>query len=230
MSTIVEHYTSRVLTCDDVLEAVGVGGMDDAADPIEVLGHYFGIDCCSAFLDDEAAHSGGGGPVGWEEEGTRALYEVVGDGREERVVADWWSEMAAALGAGHPTFLLGERLEQCTVRHAKKRGNSFSHCLLIVGFEGTPGAPRSSDRRGDGDRGTRTAPRLLIKDPCNAERLLEATFESAGAAVQLQLFHDGGRSSLDRFRVTGSVQLSGVMPEAPRGAAVDEGVEGKCDT
>ena len=69
------------------------------------------------------------------------------------------------------------------------------------------GAPRSSDRRGDGDRGTRTAPRLLIKDPCNAERLLEATFESVGAAVQLQLFHDGGRSSLDRFRVTGSVQL-----------------------
>ena len=122
---------------------------------------------------------------GWDEEGTRPLYEQAGGGCE-RVSAEWWACMAAALAAGHPTCVLGERVEAANVRLAKKHGDSYCHCMLVVGFEGALGAPQSSDRRSASTRGDQTPPRLLVKDPCNAERLLEATFAAnfGSGAVQ----------------------------------------------
>lgn len=207
VATVVEHYTGERLSCEDVLRAVGMTGKDEAEDPLELLSEHWNIDCGSAFVDGTDVHSGGG-PSGWEEEGTQALYEEA-DGRE-RVSAEWWSGMATALAAGHPTFVLGERVEAAGIRLAKKHGDSYCHCLLIVGFEGALGAPQSSDRRGTGARGMRTPPRLLVKDPCDAARLLEATFDSSAVdsgAVRLHVHHWGG---IDRFWVKGSVQFSGV--------------------
>lgn len=122
--------------------------------------------------------------------------------------------MAAALAASHPTFVLAQRVEADTIRLAKKHGDSYCLCMLVVGFEGALGAPRSSDRRSSSTRGVQMPPRLLVKDPCHAERLLEATFAAnfGSGAVQLRVYHRGGCSLVDRYRVKGSVHFSGVLP------------------
>ena len=212
VATVVEHYTGQSLTCDKVLRTVGkTDGTDEAADPLEMLSDHWGIECGSAYVDGPEEHSGGR-PSRWDEEGTRPLYEEAGGGCE-RVSAEWWACMAAVLAAGHPTFVLAERVEAANIRLAKKHGDSYCHCMLVVGFEGVLNAPQSSDRRGAGARGVQTAPRLLVKDPCNAERLLEATFAAnfCSGAVQIRVHHWGGCSVVDRYRVKGSVNFSGVL-------------------
>ena len=211
MATVVEHYTGQALTCDEVLTTVGkTDGRDEAEDPLKMLGEHWGIGCVSAFVDGLEEHSGGR-PSGWDDEGTRPLYEY--NGGCERVLAEWWACMAAALAAGHPTFVLAERVEAANIRIAKKHGDSYCHCMLIVGFEGALGDPQSSDRRGASERGVQTPPRLLVKDPCHAERLLEATFEAnfGSGAVHFRVHHWGGCSVVDRYRVKGSVHFSGVL-------------------
>lgn len=213
VATVVEHYTGQSLTCDEVLRTLGKDdGRDEAEDPLEMLSDHWGIECGSAYVESLEEHSGGR-PRGWDEEGTRPLYEQAGGGCE-RVSAEWWACMAAALAAGHPTFVLGERVEAANVRLAKKHGDSYCHCMLVVGFEGALGAPQSSDRRSASTRGDQTPPRLLVKDPCNAERLLEATFAAnlGSGAVQLRVHHRGGCSLVDRYRVKGSVHFTGVRP------------------
>lgn len=215
VATVVEHYTGQCLTCDDVLRALGKDdGRDEAEDPLEMLSDHWGIECESAFVDILEEHSGGR-PKGWDQEGTRPLYEHErAGGGCERVSAEWWACMAAALSAGHPTFVLAERLEATNIRVAKKHGDSYCHCMLVVGFEGAVDTPQSSDRRSSSTRGVQTPPRLLVKDPCNAERLLEATFAAnlGSDAVHLRAHHRGGCSLVDRYRVKGSVHFSGVLP------------------
>ena len=41
-------------------------------------------------------------------------------------------------------------------------------------------------------------------------RTLEASFESAGGAVQLHVFFEGGKHAFDRYRVRGTARFSGL--------------------
>lgn len=207
VATVVAHYTGREHSCDEVLERCGVHE-DTAEDTLEMLSLHWGIECEAAYTDG-ASHSGGA-PSGWEEEGgTAPLYEVR-DGLE-RVVGGWWTELAAAIASGHPFFLLAERLEAETVRRCTRTGASYCHCLLVVGHEGSLAAGAcGSDRRSRNGRGAAVSARLLVKDPCRADRILEASFESAGGAVQLHVFFEGGKHAFDRYRVRGTARFSGL--------------------
>ena len=216
IATVVQHYTGAGITCDQVLRTtVGDEVQDEAQDSIEMLLQHWDIDCCSAFTDGVGDHSGGA-PSGWDE--TSPLYEMR-DGIE-CVCSAWWRELAAGIASAHPSFLLAERMEAATVRDAMRSSNSYCHCLLVVGYEGSiANGPLSSDRRAGGARGAATSPRLLLKDPCRSERLLEASFEAPtpDCAVQLRVFFQGGRSAFDRYRVKGCVRFCGVggAPAAP---------------
>ena len=226
--SVAAHYMRHVPTCDDVMRECGkefeVGSaFDEAEDPLEMLDRYWDIGCINGFTDGSASHSGGG-PTGWDDEGgMRRLYRTV-DG-EEQVSREWWDETAKAISSGHPVFLLTERLEAATVRHCTRTGSSYCHCLLVVGFEGrmvgAVGQPLSSDRRATSARGRATLPRLLVKDPCLAERVLEMAFESHhDVPVQCHVYTEGGRSGHDRFRLRGSAVMCGVQ-----GAAVGGGTQ-----
>ena len=214
VSTLVAHYTGRELSCDDVLQmAQPERRVDEAEDPLEVLQTHWGIDCTRPFVDGDGAHSGGR-LSGWEAREVQPLY-VTTNGIEH-VCANWWRETADALADGHPVFLMAERLEAQTVRHAQRTGSSYCHCLLVIGFEGSlADGPRSGDRRGaaarTSGRGLDTPPRLLIKDPCVASRLLEGMWDAStagGGAMQLHVFVR--ESSVDRYRVKSTVRMSGV--------------------
>ena len=63
-------------------------------------------------------------------------------------------------------------------------------------------------------RGGAQPPRLLIKDPCLAERILEMAFVSVDGTVQCHLYAEGGRSGHDRFRVRGSAAVCGIQGAA----------------
>lgn len=221
--TLVEHYSGITLTCADVLVSVGNGGgaRDEAEDPIDVLAEHFGLNAIAGWADDvEAVVTGGG----WEAGEVRPLYERnMALGVVEAVAAAWWTELASSIRESHPTYLLCERLEETYRKRAMAKGNSYHHCLLVVGFEapgGEGGEPRSSARRGPNE------PRLLLKDPCCAEpeRLLEASFASPwdevaygrgkdkdkdalAARVVLRTYCSNGRAIDSRFRVKGSVRF-----------------------
>ena len=221
--TLVEHYRGITLTCADVLSTIGNVGAarDEAEDPLDVLAEHYALESVAAWADDVEAVVGGGG---WEAGEVRPLYEAnAALGGAEEVAAAWWAELATSIRDGHPTYLLCERLEESYRKRATANGNSYHHCMLIVGFEapgGPGGEPRSSERRGPGE------PRLLLKDPCCAEpeRLIEGSLvgpweelgassrrSKAGAAaarVVLRTYCTNGRAVDSRFRVKGSVRFA----------------------
>lgn len=218
VATIVEHYTGERLSCESVLTKVDASGLDDSQDPLEVLEEHWGIPSRSPYIDGTEPHSGGVAG-GWDAHEMMPLYDTAHGC--EHVVQEWWGSLTDSITGGHPIYLLAERLEGETIRHAKKQGASYCHCLLVVGFEGKLAAlgggreevvAECTDRRGMSSNGATPAPRLLVKDPSCADRLLEASFESHfGAPVQLRVFLKAGKSDFDRFRVKGSASFEGVL-------------------
>ena len=179
VSTVVHHYTGKALSCDEVVSTVGTSeGLDVAQDPVEVLECHWGIGSRDAYADSSSpalSHA--------------PLY--VRNDSEEAVSSAWWLDLRTSVDAKHPVFLLGERLDAKTVRAAIRDNDNYCHCLLVVGYEGALATgPRSSDAR-RARRGA--APRLRLKDPCLAERIVEATCEAEGGAVQLHTFARGSR-------------------------------------